>query len=179
MKTLITSEMFYQTALGTESLLLIAAGILLMLKTKRIRALNKQIIQEQHKRITPIVGIIPDRGRPALRISNDGHCLIKNLQIADVETVIDVGFQKKLTFRFDSIKLLQPGESAVLNIQVFEKGAPLPPSVTEKMGGVLLAASFLAEIRCENSEAVPFWIRLKKTGQDYTIEKISPLEESQ
>lgn len=138
--------------------------IVIITDKRQIVKLKKRVEEEQYKRLTPFLNFAIDRDQLALRIVNEGDALAQHITIEDVTTVVDVGFQKQLILRFQPINQLKPGESALLNIAIFENDQPLPPAMLKQIGGVLLSSSFKAYIHCQNMHAISFCTELIKEG---------------
>ncbi len=166
------SDIFWTAALLINIVLL----IVILLDRRSISQLKKCVKEERYKRLTPFLNLAIDRDQLALRIVNEGDTLAQNITLEDVLTIVDVGFQKKLLFRFPPIDSLKPGDSSILNIEAFEGNQPVPPALLKQLGGVLIAASFNISIRCQNMAGAVFLTTLTKEGPTCKINTITLIE---
>lgn len=146
---------------------------------KQIAELNKLLEKERNRRSIPFLNMAIDRNQLILRLVNEGSIIANNITIEDVSTVVDIGFQKNLLFRFSPVESLKPGEAAALDIKIFEKDQPIPPGMLQRMGGVLINISFKAYVHCENMEGVPFCTELIKNGQKCKISRVALAEKDE
>jgi hypothetical protein len=146
------------------SLAFLLSLIVIITDKRQIAKLKKCVEEEQNKRLTPFLNLAIDRNQLALRLVNEGDALAQHITIEDVSTVIDVGFQKKLLFRFKPIGHIKPGDSALLEIEMFENAQLVPPSVLRQIGGILLSTSFKAYVHCQNIAGIPFCTEIIKEG---------------
>jgi len=169
-----TQELYIIVAASAFIFIVLLAIILI--DKRKIRLLQKQIEEERNKRILPLLNFSIDRRSLALCLVNEGDTMVRDISIKDIITVIDVGFQKRLGIRFSPVENLKPGESAQLNISIFDKGRAIPPTMMKRMGGVLLSASFKAYLHCKNMEGIPFRLEIIKEGQESKIGRITLVE---
>lgn len=160
--------------------LIIILVLLTILQRQRaqIRQLRFQIQKEQRRRETPFLNFIIDRHSLALRLINEGDIMVKHIEIEEITTVVDVGFQKTLTLKFKPIDQLKPGDSALLELMILENGQPLPPGMLQRLGGLILSMSFTAYIHCKTMADIPFCLELIKNGRECTLSRIALTEDS-
>jgi|GEM_PF-3816220 len=160
--------------------LIIILALLTMLHRQRaqIRQLRFLIKKEQQRRETPFLNFIIDRQSLALRLINDGDVMVKNIEIEEITTVVDVGFQKTLTLKFKPIDQLKPGDSVLLELMILENEQPLPPGLLQRMGGLILSMSFTAYIHCKTMADIPFCLELIKNRRECTLSRIALADDS-
>lgn len=164
----IQSDPFLQLLFLTIILVLI-----IITDKKKIAKLKNDIQDERDKRLIPFLNLSIDRDQISLRMINDGNTPAYDVVIDDAETVIDVGFQKKFLFRFRPIGFIKPGESSLLDIEIFENNQPIPPAMRKHISGVILSSSFTAFIHCKNISGVSFRTELIKEGPACQINSVT------
>ncbi|MFP4473126.1 MAG: hypothetical protein ACLFPX_04540 [Candidatus Omnitrophota bacterium] len=168
-----SSDILLAGLLPLETLLIIALIAICRKQRKRVYKLKDQLRTEREKRMTPLLGISIQKDAFGLTLINEGNCLAKNIRLAEVRTAVGVGFEKHITLRFTPVDMLKPGKSQNLKFEVLDKDQPLPPSVQNNIGSVLLGASFPMTLACENQHGIGFILSFEKTAGDCRLTQIS------
>jgi len=87
----------------------------------KIRSLKKTLAIEKRKRTMPLITLEVNTDDDfGAFLLNDSYCYAKSIKVEDLDVVIDYGFKKHITLKFDPVEILKPNGRIKLNHRVFD-----------------------------------------------------------
>ena len=157
--------------------IVIAILIFTLVKTiAKIRTLKETLVQEKRKRSMPLVALeVNTTDDLGVYLINDSYCYAKNLTIKDLNVVIDYGFKKHLTLKFEPVDVLKPGKNIKLTYRVFDGEYDITETDSLNILNHFADSPLEIHLQYSNIEDSPFLARICLEKNQYVLKEVKPL----
>jgi len=145
---------------------------------RKVKALEQTLKEEKRKRSMPLitmeVDVDNDKG---VFLINDSYCYAKNINIEDLDVVVDYGFKKHITLKFEPLDILKPSARIKLSYNVLDDGYDITNTDSLNILNHFTDAPIEMRLRYENIEGGPFAATIGVEKDRYVIKDVTPLQE--
>ena len=127
--------------------------------------------------ITPFLNIEINSDEIGLFLINNSNCYAKNIGIATVDFIANVGFKKHLKLVFEPIQSLQVSQRKKLNFKVFDNDADITNSKSKNIVNYFKGSETTIKIRYSNIENKEFISTLEIKNNSFQIKDVRPFSE--
>lgn len=143
----------------------------------RIHTLKKNLAIEKRKRTMPLITLEVNTDNDfGIFLVNDSYCYAKNIVTDDLDVVVDYGFKKHITLKFDPVEILKPNGKSKLNYRVFDGIYDVTsPGDKKNILNHFSDAPIEMRLRYENIEGGPFAAIIVSEKDHYIIKEVTAL----
>lgn len=167
---------------GPYLLLCVVELIVIAVLVGRIRrlqdhghTLQKALEYEKLRGRCPYLTLARDDQEYQLTLTNDSYCYAKNIQVHDASMVVDVGFQKRLTLKFEMIEMIKPQTSAQLQYKAFDGEQDVTNHDPGKLIHYFPNSGLELTLTCQNMEGDPFREVIVNQKADFVVREVKPV----
>jgi hypothetical protein len=168
--------MVYPIFLVVSGVIIIVLLFFLERAFRKINELERILEDERRKssmpRLTLEVKTDSDYG---IFVINDSYCYAKNITARDLDVILDYGFKKHITLKFDPLDMLKPNGRKKLNYRVFDGDYEASGSDAQNILNHFADAPLQLQLRYENIEGAPFTATILCEKGQYIVKKIAAL----
>ncbi len=147
---------------------------------RKISELKQALAEEKRKRSMPLltleVNTTDDFG---VFLINDSYCYARNININDLDVIVDYGFKKHITLKFDPLDMLKPNGRTKLNYRVFDGEYDTSSTDAKNILNHFSDAPIEMHLRYENLEGGPFSSVIVPDKDQYVVKEVVALEENE
>ncbi len=145
---------------------------------RKIRELKATLADERRKRSMPLLTMEVDTDNDyGVFLINESYCYARNINVSDLDVVVDYGFKKHITLKFDSLEMLKPNGRSKLNYRVFDGDYDTTSSDEKNILNHFPDAPIEMNLRYENLEGDPFKSSIVPEKDQYVVKKVTALNE--
>ena len=145
------------------------------LRTK-IKESEYRLTEEKRKRTMPLLNLeVNTEDDYGMFLVNDSYCYAKDICMNDLDVIVDYGFKKHITLKFDKLDMLKPNGRARLSYRVFDGEYDTTASDTMNILNHFPDAPLKVEMRFENLESEPFVSTIESEEDHYVVKNVKPL----
>ena len=141
-----------------------------------IASLRKALEYEKLRGRCPYLTLERDDQEYRLLLTNDSYCYAKNVRVQDAPMTVDVGFQKKLTLKFEPIEMIKPHTSAQLHYKAFDGELDVTNHDPGKLIHYFPNSGLELTVLCENMEGDPFREIIVNEKDKFLVKGVQPVE---
>ena len=142
----------------------------------KIRELEETLAEEQRKRSMPLLTLeVNTDDEYGVFLINDSYCYAKNITIGDLDVVVDYGFKKHITLKFDSLEMLKPNGRGQLEYRVFDGDYDTTVTDAKNILNHFPDAPIEIRLRYENLEGSPFTSTIIPEKGQYVVKEVIPV----
>jgi hypothetical protein len=162
--------------LFTIAVIIIAVLVLFIMKClQTIRDLEETLAEEKRKRSMPLLTLeVNTEDDFGAFLINDSYCYAKNITIDDLDVVVDYGFKKHITLKFEPLEMLKPNARSKLNYRVFDGAYDITSSDSTNILNHFSDAPIEMHLRYENIEGGPFKATIVPERDQYVVKEVIP-----
>jgi len=143
---------------------------------RKVKALEATLEQEKRKRSMPLITMeLNTTDDLGVFLLNDSYCYARNIKIEDLDVVIDYGFKKHITLKFDPLEMLKPSAKIKLNHRVFDDEYEITSTDSINVLNHFSDSPINMRLRYENIEGGPFAATIVPEKDKYVIKEVTPL----
>lgn len=162
--------------------LVVACGVIVILlklieslKVK-IKDLERTLAEERRKRTMPLLQLeVNTDDDYGIFLINDSYCYAKNIRVDNLNVVVDYGFKKNITLKFDVLEMLKPNGRARLKYRVFDGDYDTTSSDEKNILNHFPDAPLKMELRYENLESELFTSKITSEESRYVVQEVKPV----
>ncbi len=139
-----------------------------------IASLRKALEYEKLRGRCPYLTLERDTEEYKLMLTNDSYCYAKNVQVHDAPMIVDVGFQKRLTLKFDPIQMIKPHSSARLHYKAFDGDLDVTNNDPGKLIHYFPNSGLELTVTCQNMEGDPFREVIINEKDKFIVREVKP-----
>ena len=140
----------------------------------------KKVVEKKEVQIRdsfiPVLLVEINQQDSVLYIKNENSCHIKDIKVEDLSVTLGYGFQKRLTFKFDTINHIGPEEKVELKFRIFDKEYEVTSKETKKVIPLMEQGVFEFHMKYANVENRKFEAILLKDKGNIFIKKVVPVK---
>ena len=157
---------------------LILSVLLCLVKIRRLKKsiiqLKKTLLEENRKRIVPVLILESRAKHPGLYLKNDSDCMAKDIKIRDVLLTLEYDFKKTIILKFDPIEVLGPSKAVKLHYSAFDGGHKVSYTDARNLLLHINRASFEVQIKYKNVEDIAFLTVIIKEKDAFHLKAVNP-----
>ncbi|MCK5083040.1 MAG: hypothetical protein KAR31_09065 [Candidatus Omnitrophica bacterium] len=170
--------MVYPLFLIIASIVIVILLFFLERAFHKITELEHILADERRKRSMPILTLEVNTDNDyGLFLINDSYCYAKNIQVSDLDVVVDYGFKKHITLKFDALEMLKPNGRSQLNYRVFDGDYDTTATDTKNILNHFPDAPISMNMRYENIESELFSSTIIPEKDQYIVKEVISLHE--
>jgi len=170
--------MLYDTFYFLKDVVIVLLLFSTFLALRKVKALEKTLEEEKRKRSMPLITMDVNTDNDfGVFLINDSYCYAKNITIEDLDVVVDYGFKKHITLKFQPLEILKPSARTKLSYNVFDDGYDTTKTDFLNILHHFTDAPIEMRLRYENIEGGPFKATIISERDQYTIKEVAPLNE--
>ncbi|MBN1869577.1 MAG: hypothetical protein JW847_03255 [Candidatus Omnitrophica bacterium] len=162
--------------------LIIAGAVIIYLLSliqtanRKIKELEDALTEERRKRSMPMLTLeVNTTDNYGAFLLNDSYCYAKNIRIHDLDVVVDYGFKKHITLKFDAVSMLKPNGKAKLGFRVFDGDFDVTATDAKNILNHFPDAPIEMVLRYENIEGGEFSSTIVSEKGGYTVKETTPV----
>ena len=167
-------------------LFLIVAGIVIIILLfflerafHKIAELEHTLAEEKRKRSMPLLTLeVNTDDDYGMFLINDSYCYAKNIRAGDLDVVVDYGFKKHITLKFDALEILKPNGRSRLNYRVFDGEYDTTMTDSKNILNHFPDAPIEMHLRYENIEGDPFTSTIIPENGQYVVREVTPIQKT-
>jgi hypothetical protein len=169
--------MLYLVFLIIASIVIIVLISFLEKASRKIKELEDTLEEEKRKRSMPLLTLeVNTDSDYGIFLINDSYCYAKNINIIDLDVVVDYGFKKHITLKFDQVEMLKPNGRSKMNYRVFDGEYDTTTSDSVNILNHFPDAPIEVRLRYENIEGGAFTSTIvpDENGQ-YAVKEVTSI----
>ena len=170
----------YQMLFLLENLIIITLIFVVIGAIRKIRELQNTLVEEKRKRSMPMLTLeVNTDDDYGIFLINDSYCYARNINIDNLDVIVDYGFKKHITLKFDPLEMLKPNGRSKLNYRVFDDEYETTASDAKNILNHFSDAPIEIHLRYENLEGGPFASTIIPDKDQYVVKEVTSLEEEE
>lgn len=170
--------MVYPIFLVIEAIVIIVCIYFLERAFRKINELEHTLAEERRKRSMPLLTMeVNTENDYGVFLINDSYCYAKNINVYDLDVVVDYGFKKHITLKFDPLEMLKPNGRIKLNYRVFDGEYDTTSTDAKNILNHFPDSPIEMRLRYENIEGGPFSATIIPEDDQYVVKEVTPLSE--
>lgn len=143
---------------------------------REIKELKRTLADERRKRSMPILTLDVDTEIEfGIFLINDSYCYAKNITVKDLDVIVDYGFKKHITLKFDPLDMLKPNGRSRLNYRVFDGDYDTTSTDAKNILNHFSDAPIEIHLNYENIEGGSFAATIVPEENKYIVKEVSPV----
>ncbi len=169
--------MLYDTVYFMKDIAIVLLLFAVFQSIRKVKALEQTLEEEKRKRSMPLITMeVATDGDMGVFLINDSYCYAKNINIEDMDIVVDYGFKKHITLKFEPLEVLKPSARIKLSYNVFDDGYDTTKTDSLNILNHFTDAPIEMRLRYENIEGGPFAATIGSEKNQYVLKNVTPLQ---
>ncbi|MCK5012683.1 MAG: hypothetical protein KAS66_02600 [Candidatus Omnitrophica bacterium] len=170
--------MVYPLFLVLASIVIIVLIFFLERAFRKITELEHTLTEERRKRSMPMLTLEVNTDTDyGVFLINDSYCYAKNIQITDLDVIVDYGFKKHITLKFDPLEMLKPNGKIKMNYRVFDGDYDTTVNDAKNILNHIPDTPIEMHLRYENIEGGPFTSTIIPENDQYVVKEVTAIDE--
>lgn len=170
--------MLYTISMILAAVMLVVLIFVINALRRKIRLLEEALAEERRKRSMPLLTFeVNTQNDFGVFLINDSYCYARNIQMSDLDVIVDYGFKKHITLKFDALEMLKPNGRTKLNYRVFDGEYETTATDAKNILNHFRDAPIEIRLRYENLEGGQFTSVIVPENDQYVVKEMTPLTE--
>ena len=170
--------MLYLVFLVITSIIIIILIFVIERAFRKIKELEHTLAEEKRKRSMPLLTLeVNTDDDYGIFLINDSYCYAKNITISNLDVVVDYGFKKHITLKFESLEMLKPNGQSKINYRVFDGDYDTTVNDAKNILNHFPDAPIEMHLHYENIEGAQFTSTIIPEKDQYVVKDVTPLNE--
>ena len=168
--------MVYKVLFVIADIIIIVFIFVIMKMLRKIRELEHTLAEERRKRSMPLLTLeVNTDDDYGVFLINDSYCYAKSINISDLDVVVDYGFKKHITLKFDPLEMLKPNGRSQLNYRVFDGDYDTTSTDAKNILNHFPDAPIEMHLRYANIEGDSFTSTIIPEKDQYVVREVTAL----